>query len=216
MTKTLFSQTLPLLMLLCTIALSGTSPTADARKIVCWKNNEGVRECGNAVPPEYAQKSVERKSKMGLTVEKTERAKTQEELAESRREKQRLRKERLEEERIAANKARRDRVLLQTFTTEEDLRLAHNGKVAAIESRVKHGQQRVRRLEESRDALQSEAAQYERAGKKVPDELAKRIDDIQKQLSGTVAQIAQRSKEVMQVQEQFESDLARYRELKGS
>ena len=208
------SRKIAALALVSGIALGiGASPTQ--AKIVCWKNHEGVRECGNAVPPEFAQKSVERKSAMGMTVEKTERAKTQEELEQGRAEAERLRKEKIENDRIAAEQARKDRVLLQTFTTEEDLKLARDGKVAAIDSRVKHSEQLSGKLEKTRDEMQGEAAQFERRGKKVPDDLSKKINDVQAQIDNNRAQIMQRSQERLQVQQQFESDLARYRELKG-
>jgi hypothetical protein len=176
------------------IMLGASSPNAHARKIVCWKNHENVRECGNSVPPEFAQKSIERKSKMGMTLEKTERAKTQEELAASREERTRLRKEK----------------------AENDLQLASKGKVAAIDSRVKHSEQLVTKLEGTRDDIQNEAAQIERGGKKVLEALAKKFNDVQVQIDSTQGQIEQRNKERIQVQEQFESDLVRYRELKGS
>lgn len=196
------------------LALGAAMAPAGA-KIVCWKNKDGVRECGNAVPPEYAQQSIERKSKSGLTVEKTERAKTPEEIEADRVERERLAKEQAEKERRAAEQARIDRVLLQTFTTEEDLKLARDGKVAAIDSRIKHSQQVVERLEQTRTDLQGEAASLERGGKKVPDTLRKQIEDVQAQIDKTQREIGQREVERVSVQKQFETDLARYRELKG-
>ena len=209
------SRNLAILMLVTGIVLGLGSPNSQARKIVCWKNHEGVRECGNSVPPEFAQKSLERKSSMGLTLEKTERAKTQQELEQGRAETERLRKIKAEESRIATEQARKDRVLLQTFTTEEDLKLASEGKVAAIESRIKHSEQLVKKLEEARDDIQAEAAQIERGGKKVPENVAKKINDVQLQLDSTRGQINLRNSERVQLQQQFEADLARYRKLKG-
>lgn len=196
------------------IALGAGTPSAQA-KIVCWKNNEGVRECGNAVPPEYAQKSIERKSSMGMTVEKTQRAKTQAELDKERAETERMRKEKLEADRLAVEQARKDRVLLQTFTTEEDLRLATDGKIAVIDSRIKHREQLTGKSEKTRDEMQGEAAQFERRGKKVPPELTKKINDVQLQIDNNRAQITKRKQERVQVQQQYETDLSRYRELKG-
>ena len=163
-----------ILALAATVTLVTLSAPASA-KIVCWKNKDGVRECGNAVPPEYAQQSIERKSSMGLTVEKTERARTEEELARHREEMERKRLEDAEAKRIAAERHRRDTVLLQTFTTEEDLRLARDGKVAALDSRIKHSQRLVEKLEQNHTDMQGEAATLERGGKKVPDDLQQKI-----------------------------------------
>jgi hypothetical protein len=203
-----------LLLAAAALVLSVSGPAASA-KIVCWKNNEGVRECGNAVPPEFAQQSVERKSSMGLTLEKTDRARTAEEIERERAERERLASEKAEQERVAAEQARHDAVLLQTFTTEEDLKLAHDGKVAAIDSRIKHSEQIVERLEQSRTELQGDAASLERGGKKVPDELHKQITDVQSQIDKSLGEIERRKDERVLLQERFRADLARYRELKG-
>lgn len=211
------TRTNPHRVLLAAVALMlGISAPASSARIVCWTNSEGVRECGNAVPPEYAQQSVERKSAMGLTLERTERAKTAEELERERTERERLTREKAQQDRLAAEQARHDAVLLQTFTTEEDLKLAHDGKVAAIDSRIKHSEQIVERLEQSRAELQREAANLERGGKKVSDELRKQISDLQSQIDKTLAEIDRREDERVLLQDRFSADLERYRELKGS
>ncbi len=196
------------------LLLAAIAPPAHA-KIVCWKNKEGVRECGNAVPPEYAQQSVERKSGMGVTVEKTERALTAEELAREREERERRRAEEEERKRLAAEQARKDRVLLQTFSTEEDLMLTRDGKVAAIDSRIRHSEQLVVKFRENVEQMQGEAAALERSGKKVPPKLAQQIVDAQSQIDKTEQEIERRKHERVLLREQFEADLARFRELKG-
>lgn len=197
-------------------ALLGLTASMPApAKIVCWTNSEGVRECGNAVPPEYAQQSIEHKSRMGITVEKIDRAKTPEELAAERAERAREREAELERERQAAAAARRDQVLLRTFTTEEDLKLTRDGKLAAIDSRIKHSEQVLTKLEANRADLEGEAASLERSGKKVPEDLRRQIEDTQAQIDKTLREIRQREQERILVQDQFNADLTRYRELKG-
>jgi len=194
--------------------LAGTPMTS--AKIVCWKNSEGVRECGNAVPPEYAQQNVERKSHMGITLETKERAKTPEEIAAENATREKLEREEAERERAQARRARRDHVLLRTFTTEEDLMLTRDGKVAAIDSRIRHSEQVILKLQENRAHLEGEAASLERGGSKVPEDLRRKIDDIRTQAEKTRTEIEQRKHERVSVQKQFDEDLARYRKLKGS
>ena len=196
--------------------LSLAVAAAGGGKIVCWQNSEGVRECGNAVPPEYAQQGVERKSRMGITVGKTDRAKTPEELAAERAERERTEREEATRQREMAAEARRDLVLLRTFTTEEDLMLTRDGKMAALDSRIKHSEQVMIKLEENRADMEGEAASLERGGNKVPKDLRLKIDDISAQIAETRTEIEQRKKERVSVQQQFDEDLARYRALKGS
>ena len=57
------------------ISLLGVSQMAQAR-IKCWTNKDGVRECGESVPPEYAQKSHQELSDQGTVIEEQARAKT--------------------------------------------------------------------------------------------------------------------------------------------
>ena len=53
--------------------------TTNAR-MKCWTNSDGVKECGNRVPPEYTQQGYQELSTGGIVKEKTERVKTKEEL----------------------------------------------------------------------------------------------------------------------------------------
>ena len=191
--------------------LTGFAGTAGAG-IKCWTNNEGVKECGNVVPPEYSQKGHEELSDQGVTVKKTARAKTLEELdAEEEAERQQA-----ERERLAKEQAARDRVLLDTFTTEEDLILTRDGKLNAIDTRIAHTRQVTVGLEGQREDLEVEAANQERAGKAVSDELIADIDSVERQIADQMAFIESREQEKIEVRTQFDADLVRYRQLKGN
>ena len=181
-------------------------------RIKCWTNNEGVRECGNTVPPEYAQKGHKEVSKQGITVETKGRAKNEEELAIEQRKKD----EDKEKQRIALERARKDRVLLDTFTTEDDLLLTRDGKIRAIESRVQHTQSRVNGLSADLSTLQSKAAQQERGGRAVSDEMKAEISGLRGQIEQNKGFIEQRRTEQKELRAQFEDDLKRYRELKAT
>ena len=108
-----------------TCLLGAASLDANAARFKCWTNDEGVRECGNVVPPKYSQKQHEEVNNQGVTVRQITRAKTKEEI--EREEKAAAEKAAREKEvaRIAKIRAAKDRVLLDTFTTEDDLVLAH-------------------------------------------------------------------------------------------
>ena len=69
----------PLFYLFLAITVLAFSGPANAR-IKCWTNQEGVKECGNTVPPEFAQKEHKEVSEQGVVMEEKERAKTEEEL----------------------------------------------------------------------------------------------------------------------------------------
>ena len=101
-------------------------------RMKCWKNNEGVTECGDTVPPEFAQKGHKEIGESGIVREEVERAKTPEELAEEKRlakeEELRLKKE--EEKQL------KDRILLETFASVEEIENARDDRIQAVEASI--------------------------------------------------------------------------------
>ena len=202
---------LPMVLLLATV---WTGPASAAIK--CWTNSDGVRECGNSVPPQYAQQGHTEKSHSGQTIKTTSRAKTQAELARERQEKERLAVLRAEEDRLKREAERRDRVLLSTYTTEEDLLLARKGQLAAIDSRIRHTEQILAKLQDSLKGLQSEAADLERGGSPVSTDLLGKIGNVRHQISENKGSILARSQEKEDISSRFGADLLRFRELKST
>lgn len=200
------------LVVLATLLLT---PATASAGIKCWTNNDGVRECGNAVPPEYAQKSHRELSETGVTVSTTTRAKTKEELRKEREEAARRAAIEAEEARRLREQKAKDRVLLSTYTTERDLTLAHEGQVAAIDIRIDHTRKIVKQLKASLEQLHGQAAQLERSGKPITPELKSKIAKVEKQLQDSHSFINKRRLQKAELAEQFEKDLSRYRELKG-
>ena len=190
-----------------TLLLSGRATAS----IKCWTNNEGIKECGNVVPPEYSQQGHEELSEQGVTVSKTERAKTAEELAAD----EEAKKQQAIREQMAKEQAAKDRVLLDTFTTEEDLILTRDGKLRAVDTRIVHAKQVTVGLERQREELEEQAANEERAGKSVSDELLADIESVKRQIEEHTAFIKNREQEKTDLRAQFDIDLERYRQLKG-
>ncbi|MCB1741202.1 MAG: hypothetical protein KDK91_12580 [Gammaproteobacteria bacterium] len=182
--------------------------------IKCWTNQDGVRECGNAVPPEYSRSGHVRKSSRGMTVEQTARAKTAEELRAEREEQLRVAREQALLEEQAREQAEKDQALLRTFTTEEDMTLAHRGKLAAIDSRITHTEQVVARLDDKLESLRAKVAQIERNGRKAAPALLDNIGNLEQQREEVAASIEERIEEKAQLESRYQQDLARYRSLK--
>ncbi|MCH9670164.1 MAG: nucleolar 14 family protein [Gammaproteobacteria bacterium] len=197
-----------------TVALALASFDAAAARFKCWTNDEGVRECGNVIPPQYSQKTHEVVNKQGVTVKRHDRAKTKEEIAAEEKVAAEKAAREKEEQRLAKIRAAKDRVLLDTFTTEDDLVLAHKGRLAALESRITHTRQILNGLNKELAALHKEAAGHERAGKALPKSLATRIARIESQIADNSGFITDRNDKKGELDTQFQKDLARYRELK--
>ena len=196
------------------LALCGYLNSAEAA-IKCWTNKEGVRECGNAVPPEFAQQAHEEKSASGMTIKRTERSKTPEEIAAARVEQEALAKKQAEIAAIAHQQAAADKVLLATFSSEDDLVLARDGQMANVESQKKLAESRITKLQKSLDQLISKAADRERRGQRVPSEISKEIANLRGEIADQKNFIVAKDTDALKLKGKFEADLARFRELKA-
>lgn len=195
-----------------TLALAGLglSGTAQA-KLKCWTNSEGFKECGNAVPPEYAQQGHQELSKGGMVKKETGRAKTDEELAEAKR----LEKIQAEKDKLAAEQKKKDAILLQTFSSVEDIERARDERVTQLEASIKLTQQRSVKIQQDLDKRIRNAANAERAGKTPSEALLKDIDSLKRQIKNNDKFIEGKRAEQEVIKEDHAKDIAHYKKLKG-
>jgi len=177
--------------------------------IKCWKNHDGVRECGNVVPPEYAQEGHEEKSKTGRTIGVQNRAESAEELAAEKA---------AQEAKVAADaeakrRAEADRVLLATFSSEDDLIMARDGQLANVESQIKLSDAHIKKLDKSLDQMIAQAAEAEKHNKPVPKDVSGSIEGTRQQIADEKKFIAAKRAEEDEIRGKFAGDIARFREL---
>ena len=197
-------------LLIAILLLSGV-PLSLSAAIQCWTNNEGVRECGHSVPPEYSQKRIEILNERGIVISVKEAAKTKEQLEEEAR----LAERKKEEERKAAEQRRQDNILLLTFTTERDLNLAHKNRLQAVSSIIQITNSNTKSLQENLDQLQKQAANYERSGEKAPERIISEMQSLRKQIKDNQAFITRKQLVIDDINKKFAKDLHRFRQLKG-
>lgn len=179
--------------------------------IKCWTNSDGVRECGNTVPPEYSQQGHEVLTDQAVVTDKTERAKTDEELAEEAR----LAELQKQREKEAMQKARADRVLLDTFSSEHDMILARDGKIASLNAQIRLTESRIEKLQVSLDQLIERAAELERRGQTPSEDLVDQINGTRAQIEENHRFIADKHAEEQRVRDKFAVDISRFNELKN-
>ncbi len=183
--------------------------------IKCWTNREGVRECGDVVPPEYAQGAHEEKSASGIVLRKHAPSKTPEEIAAERERREAEARAEAAAQGAARKQAAADRVLLQTFSSEDDLELARDGQLTNLASVIKVTESHVKKLDKSLDQMIGQAADIEKRGKKVPATLAANIADVRGQIVEQNRFIAEKRAEQDKIRSKFAEDIARFRELRA-
>lgn len=194
------------------IGVLSASVSCEARAdIKCWTNKDGVRECGNVVPPEYSQQEQLEISNTGITTGRKARAKTPEELEQARREEA----AKAEAERKAREQAAADRALLDTYSSEEDIVLARDGKVADIESRIRITESHVAKLNKNLHDIIQNAAAMEQRGEQPGEKVAQDIANVRNQIKEQEAFIASKRAEQREIRARYDADLVRYREMKA-
>lgn len=179
-------------------------------RIVCWTNSDGVRECGDSVPPEYSQQGHKEFSEQGIIVDETEAAMTDTELEELKR----ITAEKAEQKRREEVQKRRDRMLLDTFASVEDIELARDRKISAIDSSISLAERRINKLRQEKDRLITKAAGFERQGKEIPEYIAEDINRVDRQITANNEFIADKREEQEVVRARHDLDIKRYNEIR--
>lgn len=199
------------LMLTLSASVFAAGSSSKSAGFKCWKNKEGIRECGNEVPPEFAQGETQTVNKHGMTTKVEERAKTAAEAEQRAKEQQQ--KDRAEQ---AANAKRKeqeayDRVLIASYLSEEDINAARNRKVSAIDASIALSTSTIEKLQEKQKKEESK----QKGGKAISDEDKKDIEALHKQIADKQAFIAIKQKEKDAVGVEYDGYVNRFRELKG-
>ncbi len=184
-------------------------------RIVCWTNSDGIRECGNAVPPEYAQKERQTFNEQGRTVDTQERAKSKEELAAERVRLAEEERKAAEAEALKRAKQNYDRVLLATYLSEDDINRSRNSKLEAINASIGVTQGNIEKLQLKLDEEKKKAAGYERKGKELPERMQQDITSLQEQIEDKNRYITSKEEEKTKLNAKFDAEIERFRELKG-
>lgn len=192
--------------------LSGLTLSGSVQaRMKCWTNNEGIRECGDRVPPEFAQKGHQEIDKGGMVREETGRARTKEELAEDKR----LAKLEAEKDKQAEEKENLDRILMETFTSVSDIERARDERVTVLDAAIKLTQARSEKIQLDLDKRIKSAANEERSGKSPSEALLKDIDSLKRQLNNNDTFIEGKRAAQEEIKQAHAKDIERFKKLKG-
>jgi len=195
-------------MALMSMSLVVVSTSAQAR-IKCWENSDSVRECGKTIPPEYSQQGHEEISSQGVTVDRTERAQTEEE----RLEEERLAAIQAKEDAITAAKAAQDKMLLDTYSNTDDIQMTSDGKIAALDSTINLANKRNEKIQANLDKDTATAAAAELAGKQPADDLIKDIESLERQIKNNDKFIVDKRLEQEQISKEYAEKIVRFEQL---
>lgn len=188
------------------------TPAVDAQERYRWRDDNGSLRISDRIPPDAAGKRIEVLNARGMVVRVIEPKKTPEELAEAARQKELAE----EEVRKREEQVRRDRMLLDSYTSAEEIERRRDNRLAQLETYIRVSTDSVANLEAVLEDLESQAKRHTDAGREVPAELTVRIESTKMEIADNQAFLEAREHEQAQIREQFDADLERFKELRAS
>ncbi|MFC1588663.1 DUF4124 domain-containing protein [Pseudomonadota bacterium] len=187
----------------------GVSPVQ--AKMFKWVDEEGNVHFGDQVPNQYLNKEHKELNDQGATINVKQAAET----AEQRKEKYQLERIEREKKKKDEEQAKRDRVLLDTYTTERDLDAALKARLDAVNSQLQLSESIIAETKRKLDLTEKQITRLKASGKEVPKNISKKMNREEKQLRTYQELAASHEKRKQEIKEQFGDYINRFRELKA-
>ena len=188
------------------------SDAALAQKLYRWVDREGNVHYTDTLPPEAMQSARDELNSQGMTVNRVNRALTEEERKRKTEDADRA----TETTARQAEQDKMDSVLTSSYATEGDLERAYKERFDLLDQSVEAAKVGIASQEKSLTDLLAHAARLEREGKPVPATVNDSITAARTQVAEQRAYMEMREKERTSLQNEYETVRARYRKLKGS
>lgn len=181
-----------------------------AQSVYRWTDEEGQVHYGHAVPAEHRHRGYERLAPDGRVLQRIDRALTPEERAEETR----RREEQAELEELRATQALVDRRLLASYRTVADIEATRETRLNSLQSQQNTLERSLQLSRERFEEMVGRAGEQDRADEPLSPALQSAITDAQteiRRLSEAIEELEQRK---IAVEEGFDAEVERFRELK--
>jgi hypothetical protein len=203
---------LPALLLALAAGAAGAATPQSGKKVYRWVDKNGQVHYGDSVPAEYADQDRDVLNRQGVPVGREEGNITPEEAAAK----------------AAADKAARDeqkrklrdRVLLQTYQSVQELEVLRDNRLELVDSQLTIQEQSLANLRAQLTQIRKQAARYAPLNQKpeaapLPGELALDLKRAQTDIATQEANLQKRRDERESIRMNFEADIQRFKELRA-
>ena len=184
---------------------------AEAGKLYKWVDENGKVHYTDTPPPESAKRDREVMNEQGLVTETLAREKTDEEISAE----EKMAEEEAARKRSEEAQAARDKMLLSTYTSVEEMQMARDGRIQALDAQIRVLSGSIATLETRLTNLEQQAEQIKAAGNPVPESLVKQQEETREELLQNQRALLARENEQEQIREKFEKEIARFKELRS-
>ena len=173
-----------------------------ASNLYRYTNDEGIVVIDDKVPPHYVSRGYDILSKSGQLLDTVAPV-------DPKASKQLLTKKEL------AARQREDRYILISYSSVAEIKAAMARKLEQLDREINVIKINLRGTKDRIEYEQQRAANYQRGGRKVPDNVATALTKLEAEVKKAGGLLAVRDKEYRQTEALYQSYLVRYRELRG-
>ncbi len=192
-----------------TVAFAAQTNKGTDKALYKWTDEKGVVHYGDSIPPQYVKQERRVLNRQGVEVGRLEGEKTDSQRAEEAARAQALN-----------NAKHRDQVLVTSYVSVEQIEQLRDQRLDLIEGQVQVTSQYLETLAGRLKNLQTQAHFFKPyssngSAEPMPDHLAEDLVRTVKEIRLQERNLAGKRSEQMALRTQFQSDIDRYRELKG-
>jgi hypothetical protein len=191
-------------------ALAANTPSSSpGRRVYSWVDEHGETHYGDQIPPEYASQEHRVFNGQGIEVDRTDAQRTPEQMADD------------EQKRLdAAQRANRDRNLLNTYVSVQEIERLRDQRLSLLTDQIKVTGQFLEMLNGKMTKLKGSSSHYkpyspDPNAPQMTDQLAEDLVRVGSDIRTQEENLREKRTEEAIMSKQFESDIARFKELKG-
>jgi hypothetical protein len=189
-------------------AAAGTG-TGTGRTVYKWVDEQGVIHYGDRIPPEYAGQEQHIINSQGVEINRLEAQKTPEQQALD------------EQKRLdAEHNLNRDKNLLSTYASVQEIERLRDQRVTLVSDQIKVTSQFLEVLNGKLKKLRAASLHYkpyssDPSAPAMPDQVAEDLVRVGNDIRTQEQNLQAKRSEETKMRNQFESDIARFKELKS-
>jgi hypothetical protein len=188
---------------------AGAGAAEKSSKFYKWVDQQGVTHYGDHIPPEYASQEREIINARGVEIDHLDAQKSPDQLAAE------------DQRRIDAESAgSRDRNLLNTYVSLQEIERLRDQRLALLTDQIKVTSQFLDSLNGKMRKLQDSSRRFkpynaDPKAPRMPDQVAEDLVRLGTDIRTQEQNLQQKRTDDANMRAQFESDIARFKELKG-
>ncbi|MGA2188288.1 MAG: DUF4124 domain-containing protein [Steroidobacteraceae bacterium] len=182
---------------------------SNGRKLYKWVDEQGVTHYGDHIPPEYANQEQHVVNSLGIETEHIDAQKSPEQLAAEEQKKL-----------DAEQRASRDKNLLNTYSSVSEIERLRDQRVALLTDQIKVTGQFLEILDGRMKKLRVNSMHFkpyssDPKAPTMPDQVAEDLVRVGNDMRTQEENLREKRSEEAAMQKQFDSDIGRFKELKG-